>query len=832
MTARLAALVLTGRRRTATQGRSVAEGVVTRPLHTVVFALVAGLLCGPRAPAVAVALATGLLAAGALLATAKWRACGGRARAPCAPRAGGGEPEARSDHAGLGTRGTRGYPSNRFDAPDPMPGAVGRRAALLAVAAALAVLLGAAIGDVRAAALDSTRLGPELGHAVTGSVVVHEAPRTSRYGGWSALVELRGEPVLLRVAEPTADALPGVGTVLAVVGGLRAPSDFAVSRHAHAELRATAATVEGTRGGPAGALDGVRRRAEAALDRGLPPAAAGLLRGMVLGQDDALPDGTRDAFRAAGLSHLVAASGTNVVLLAALAMALGTALGLGLSGRLWLVLALIAAYVPLAGGGASIQRAGVMGAAAVAAGLVGRPTSRWYALGGAAALTLIVDPRAAGEPGWQLSFVAVVSLLVLAPSWRRALTRRGLPRALAEVTAMTAAATLATAPVVAVHFGQASLVSVPANVLAAPAVAPVMWLGVVGAAVGQLLVLGGPVAAVAGTIIDGLDALAGFPLGYLAWIATTAASVPGAVVDVGPWAVVVVVAVVLSAASSGRVRRVAPAAAALAAAAWICLVPPPAAPAGVPAGLRLTFLDVGQGDATLVQDGKRSVLVDAGVPESGIVELLQHAGVRRLDLLVATHAENDHAGGTAAVVSALPVNAILDGRDGVRRPAGDAMAAAAQARGVRLIVARAGQELRLGGLRLRVLWPRPEAAALHAAQNPNDRAIVLEVAARGARALLAADAESDVLSRIELRPVDVLKVSHHGSADPGLPALLDRVRPQVAGIEVGAGNTYGHPAPSTLAALARVPVVVRTDRDGTVRLDRIRAGRWEVRAHA
>jgi len=793
----------------------VALGVAARPLHVGLFALVAGLLCGPRAPAAAAALAAAALATAALLTAAARRRGDESGGGPPV----GAAPEPQPNPSGL-------------DASRAFEVAVLRRATPLALAAAVAVLAGAAIGDVRAGALERSRLGPELGRSVSARVVVQEAPRRSRYGGWSGLAELRGEPVLLRVTQPTEAALPAAGTVLAVKGGLRAPGEFAVRRHAHAELRAAEAVVAGRRGGVAGALDGVRMRAEAALDRGLPPAAAGLLRGMVLGQDDALPDAVRDAFRAAGLSHLVAASGTNVVLLAALAMALGTAVGLGLSGRLWLVLALIAVYVPLAGGGASIQRAGIMGAAAVAAGLVGRPASRWYALGLAATLTLVLDPRAAEEPGWQLSFVAVVSLLVVAPRWRVALTCRGVPRALAEVTAMTAAATLATAPVVAAHFGQASLVSMPANLLAAPAVAPVMWLGVVGAAAGQLIALGGPIAVVAGVLVDGLGALAGFPLGYLVWVGTTAAGAPGAVVEVGPWLVLLAAGAVLLAAASRRVRRVAPAAAVIGAALWIGLAPPPPSPAGVPRGFRITFLDVGQGDATLVQDGTRAVLVDAGLPEAGIVGRLGRAGVRRLDLFVATHASADHEGGAAAVVSALPVGAILDGRDGVPSPGGNAMAAVARARGIRLIAARAGQELRLDGLRLRVLWPRPEAPALHAGADPNDRAVVLEANARGARALLTADAESNVLSRLDLRPVDVLKVSHHGSVDPGLPAVLDRLRPRVAGIEVGAGNSYGHPAPSTLAALAHVPAVVRTDRDGTVRLDLSPAGRWEIRSHA
>lgn len=840
MTGRWASSVAGSLRRTGPWAGRAAAGLVVRPLHVVLFALVLGLLCGPRAPAAAVALAGGTLMAAALTATVSRR--GGHG-GPGADDAGGvdvdvgaaGGPGAE-DGGGPGARAAGGPGASAAGGPGAGSAlawetGVLHRAVPLALAAAVAVLAGVALADMRVAALDRSALGPDIGRSVRGSVVVRQAPRRSRYGGWSALVAFRGEPVQLRVSAP-ADPLPVVGTVLAVTGGLRAPGRFAALLHAHAELRAADAVAAGRRGGAAGMLDRVRSRAEQALDRGLPPAEAGLLRGMVLGQDSALPDATRDAFRAAGLSHLVAASGTNVVLLAALAAAVGAALGLGLSGRLWFVLALIAVYVPLAGGGASIQRAGIMGAAAVAAGLAGRPPSRWYALGLAAAFTLLLDPRAAEEPGWQLSFAAVVSLLVLAPRWGRALRRRGVPRALAEVVAMTTAATLSTAPVIAAHFGQASLVGVPANVLAAPAVAPVMWLGVVAAALGQALAIGGPVAALAGGAVDGLDALAGFPLGYLDWIATTAASAPAAVVTVGPLLVLAVVVAVLLATSSRRVRRVVPVAALSGAALWVGLAPPALAPAGVPAGFRVTFLDVGQGDATLVQDGRRSVLVDAGLPDAGIVHRLARAGVRRLDLLVATHASADHEGGAAAVVSALPVDAILDGRDGVPTPGGNAMAVAAQTRGIPLIAAHAGQELRLGGLRLRVLWPRPEAPALHAGADPNGRAVVLEVESRGAYVLLAADAESEVLSRLDLRPVDVMKVSHHGSADPGLPAVLARLRPQIAGIEVGAGNTYGHPAASTLTALARVPVVVRTDRDGSVRLDLSPGGRWEIRAHA
>jgi competence protein ComEC len=132
--------------------------------------------------------------------------------------------------------------------------------------------------------------------------------------------------------------------------------------------------------------------------------------------------------------------------------------------------------------------------------------------------------------------------------------------------------------------------------------------------------------------------------------------------------------------------------------------------------------------------------------------------------------------------------------------------------------------LALDGLRIRVLWPPPPEPGWRPEGDPNDRAIVAHVESGEFDLLLPADAESNVTSALSLPSVEALKVAHHGSADEGLPALLERIRPHFAAIEVGRGNTYGHPTPSTLAALRSVPRVFRTDRDGTVRL-RVRGGR-------
>jgi competence protein ComEC len=150
---------------------------------------------------------------------------------------------------------------------------------------------------------------------------------------------------------------------------------------------------------------------------------------------------------------------------------------------------------------------------------------------------------------------------------------------------------------------------------------------------------------------------------------------------------------------------------------------------------------------------------------------------------------------------------------------------------VRRIVPTVGQVVRVGRLTLRVLWPPAEPAARHAGANPNDRAVVAELDAAGARVLLPADAESPVTLPLHpTGPFDVLKVAHHGSEDPGLPALLAAVRPHVAVISVGSHNTFGHPTAQALAALRGVPTLLRTDRDGSVRLDRTDGG-WEIRTH-
>jgi competence protein ComEC len=639
------------------------------------------------------------------------------------------------------------------------------REAPLVLGALVALLGGAAIADARLTALDRSEL--VLGD-VAAPVTLLEHPRTRSFDTRVAAAQLHGERVLVKAPARVRWPRPiGPGAILEIQGRLvpLGPRDEHERRRgAHALLLASEIRASGTRrGGLLGTLDRVRERSERALTHGAPDAQGALARGMVLGQDVALTDDVREDFRATGLAHLVAASGANVMLLAALVLACGAALGLGLSARLWLAIALIAAYVPLAGAGPSIQRAAVMGVAGLVAALAGRPRSRWYALLLAAALTLAWNPRAAADVGWQLSFAALLAMLALAPGLRARLGGVGLPPALAEALAATAAATLGTAPLIALHFERLSLVSLPANLLAAPAVAPVMWLGTIAGVLGQ----------VAPALAAPVTGLAVLPLGYLTWLADAAAALPFAEVAVpSPGAIGVLGIYAATAAAALAWRRLprqgrhaSTATLALGALAAVTALAAGHGPDRPPRDLTISFLDIGQGDATLIQHGGTAVLVDTGPPGSPLLARLRDAGVHRLDVLVVTHDAADHDGSTAALLGAMPVDLVVDGEEA---PAGGEVRRLAAARRVRRIASDAGQVIAAGPLELRVLWPRREPAAPPGAE-PNDRATVLHVRDAEFDLLLTADAESDVLAGLELPVVEALKVSHHGSDDPGLP---------------------------------------------------------------
>jgi competence protein ComEC len=597
----------------------------------------------------------------------------------------------------------------------------------------------------------------------------------------------------------------------------------------------------------------VRDRSEAALGRGVPPREAALARGFVLGEDDGIDAATVEDFRRAGLSHLLAVSGQNVALLALLAMPLLAALGLPLHARLLWLLGLIAVYVPLAGAGPSIQRAAIMGGLSVLATLGGRRASRFYGLVLAALVLLVLEPGIAADVGWQLSFAAVLGILLLAGRLRATIADRigdrGWRRALADGAAMTIAATLATAPLIAFHFEAVSTTTLFSNLLALPAVAPAMWLGMLTAAAGQ----------VPGLPVEGLGAVNALLLAYIAQVAAWCGRPSWAYLHVhfGLGGLVAsyaaLAAIVVSAIRLARWRRIARLrwgggggtdprvrllsgyarqgangwrlglAVAVLLGAFVLTRPDGGADAAPsrPPGLRVSVFDVGQGDAILLQARNApALLVDGGPPGDDLGAKLRDAGVEHLGAAIVTHDQSDHVGGVLELLGRMPVGRLLFGK--LRRPT----FAAVRAAGVPTGRLAAGGEIRSGRLRVDVLWPPRELLREPLAEaDPNHLALVLLAHWRRFSMLLTADAEAES-TPLDPGPVDVLKVAHHGSDDAGLGALLDRTRPSLAVISVGAANPFGHPTAATLATLAEHGVrTLRTDRDGTLVLNVGRSSR-------
>jgi competence protein ComEC len=725
---------------------------------------------------------------------------------------------------------------------------------LVALGAALAGLL---VGGARVHAIDEGALRARPGAQISLSGFVAAVPRRS-HGEVDVRIESPGGRVLVIAPEPVGE-LP-MGSEVRASGHLEPPEPW---RASHLRRQGIAMTLRvdridrgaGQRAGLTGWIDDVRARAETALGRGMPAREAALARGFVLGEDDRIDARTRDDFQRTSLTHLLAVSGQNVILLGVLAWPLLALFGLSLRARLVGILCLIAIYVPVTGAGPSIQRAGVMGAAGLVAALADRPRSRWYALLLAAAATLALNPRADGDVGWQLSFAAVIGIML----WARRLTAvisgqagRGSARtALAEAVAMTVAATVATAPLMAAAFDQISPAALPANVLAAPAVAPAMWLGMLTGILGQAPFIP----------VEPLNWLDSVCLAYIAQIAHWLAGPDWALLTVhlgSVWAVIAAYAALLLAMELllswldrlASLRRDARGFAKRPPQIWFSRAKRAGSLSGIPGRpavillgtlalvlvaawqigpraepqrtdkLVVRVLDVGQGDSILLDppDGD-AVLVDAGPPDGGVDDRLRELGIRRLAAIVVTHGQSDHSGDLGELLRSLEVDRLAFGGDA------SALRATALGAGLRSYPLAEGDGFDSGELQLTALWP-PRELLHEAGEDPNRLSLVLVARWRHFSMLLTGDAEAEVVP-MDPGPVDVLKVAHHGSEDAGLDELLDRSVPRLAVISVG-GNPYGHPSDRTLAELRAHGVpTMRTDREGEIEIE-ADGSRWTV----
>jgi competence protein ComEC len=696
------------------------------------------------------------------------------------------------------------------------------RVPLLAVAL---VLAGLWWGSARLEALDSSLLEREIGRAALARVEVTGPARRSEFAIRVPVRVLRfgrGELRERAQLDLPPERAPPQGSILEVVVTIARPrgpdveggfdeAAYLRRQGMHVVLRGGSYRVVGRRGGLGALADALRRGVGRSLESIPPGERRAVLAGVVLGEDEGLDKELRDRFRASGLYHLLAVSGQNVAYVVIgmilLAWTLGFPRWIGELGALGAVFA----YVLAVGWQPSIVRAGVAGGLASLAWLASRPRDRWYFLLVGAAVLLGWNPYSVLEPGFQLSFAAVAAIFVLVPRIEARLEGYPLPAKLAEVVALSAACGAATAPILWLQFGAIPVYSLVANALAAPIVAPLLGLALAAAALHPSV----PEAAAALVWIDAWLAA------YLAFCARLVGGLPYAQVESGRAVLALLGGAFFLALIVRARRRWAWRSAAVACGLLVVVVawrsvpddPPPA-----PNGLRITVLDVGQGDAILLQVPQGAVLVDQGPPEADVAGQLEDLGVERLAALVLTHPQRDHIGGAVDVLDAIDVGAVLDPRIPAESEDHDAAVEAAEANDVPVIPARAGQHLRIGALRLRVLWPDGPGPP---GDDPNNHAVVLVASYGHIDALLTADAEGNVTVPIRPPPVEILKVAHHGSADDSLPALLDLLDPQIAVVSVGRDNDYGHPTQSTMATLGGLAGldVYRTDLDGRVTVE-------------
>ena len=558
-----------------------------------------------------------------------------------------------------------------------------------------------------------------------------------------------------------------------------------------------------------------------------PPA---VVSAILIGDRAGLDVDTEQRLRQAGTYHVVAISGGNIAILAALAFFAVRTVVRPHRAATGAAIVLVAAYGSIVAGEPSVARATLAACVYLSARLAGFAVSALHVLGAVALVLAVLDPLIVLDAGAWLSFVATAAIVMSAdrlvtlfvgadvdPSLATRAWRAG-----ATIVAATVAADLALLPIAASVFAQVSVAGLALNLVAIPAMTIVQIAGMASVALAS--------------VSERLAA----PAAHVAHWGAVALLESARVVDVLPWLswrvpppglVMVVVYYAAAAwaliARHGRLALVARAF--LMASVCVITTAPATSLAAPPAAtLRIAVFDVGQGDATLVQfPGGQSLLVDAGgargafdVGDRIATPAIWALGVRRLDWLLVTHTDVDHVGGAPAVIRTFRPREVWEGVPVARDPEWRRVREAARATGFAWRVLQRGDRLEVNGAVLEVLhpplpdWERP--------RTRNDDSLVIRLRYGDVEVLLLGDVGADVERSIDLSgessaPLRVVKVAHHGSRTSSSPEFVRRYAPFAAIVSAGRGNPFGHPAPDVVGRFHDAGArLFRTDRHGAI----------------
>lgn len=545
---------------------------------------------------------------------------------------------------------------------------------------------------------------------------------------------------------------------------------------------------------------------------GLPLQERGLLPGLIDGDTSGLDPVLAERFRVAGLTHLVAVSGTNcsIVIGVVLLVLRRARIRPWLCGLVGAVV--LTGFVVVARPSPSVLRAALMAAIALVSLATGRPKQAVPALSAVVLGLLVWDPLLSVDAGFTMSALATAALLLIAPGWADALRHWGVPPGVAEAVAVAAAAHVVTAPVIASLSGRVSLVAIPANILAEPAVPIATVFGFGAAAIAPIWLGGGRV----------LAWVAGWPCRWLVGVADRAGGLSGASFG---WPAGISGGLALLAASlalvalsrrggAGRLLAVG------AVVAVLVQVPVRSLSSGwPPPNWVMVACDVGQGDAIVLPAGAHTAMViDAGPDPVAVDRCLRDLGIGEIALLAFTHYHLDHVAGIAGVFHDRHVSRVVGGPLAEPASGVELVHNVLSQHSLSITIATVGASAEFGRLRVEAL--APQVAFRGTRSDPNNSSLVFRATVGDVRVLLPGDieveAQQSLLSAGTDVTADVLKVPHHGSAysDPG---FLAAVHARLAVISVGLHNDYGHPSPMLLHELDRIGVPVRrTDLEGDV----------------